>query len=117
MAMTSRTISIRAEIFNRRRSILSWVDGRPILIARVDDSLWAMNAVCSHMGCALLSDVEGPVATCPAHEAKWDIRTGALIAPPKVKPEAGCEYSESRVPLETYRVKEHDGLLEVDIDS
>ncbi len=114
--MTPRTISIRVDIFNRRRSILSWVDGRPVLITRVDGSLYAMNAICSHLGCALLTEVDGHVATCPAHEAKWDIRTGELLTPPKVRPEVKCEYSESRIPLETYRVREKDGLIEIDLD-
>jgi nitrite reductase/ring-hydroxylating ferredoxin subunit len=114
--MTWRTIRIRSEIFNRRKCILAWVNGKPVLVARVDGSLYAMNAICNHLGCALLDDVDGPLTTCPAHEAEWDIRTGELVAQAKVKPEVKCEYGDLGIPLETYKVRQRDGLLEIDMD-
>ncbi len=113
--MAWHRVSLSVRVFERRSSVLVWVQGRPILIARVDGKLYAMDAVCAHVGCALLSSTEGYESVCPAHEAKYDIRTGALVAPPRIKPELPCEEEESKVPLRTYPVAERDGLLEVEL--
>lgn len=113
--MVLRRVSISTRLFDHRSSVLTWVGGRPVLVARVDGRLYAMDAICAHMGCALLSQAEGPIAVCPAHEARYDVRTGLLIEPPKIKPEIPCEEEELRIPLRTYRVVEREGIFEVDI--
>ena len=84
-------------------------------MAKVGDALYAMDAVCAHLGCAILTDVNGAQVTCPAHEAAWDIRTGALLAEPKVKPEMPCEEEGLRVPLRTYPARDQDGFIEIDL--
>ena len=86
-----------------------------MLIARVDGKLYAMDAVCAHMGCALLTEAKDHTSVCPAHEARYDVRTGALVEPARIKPEIPCEMEELRIPLRTYPVVERDGLLEVDL--
>ncbi len=113
--MTFRKVSISTRVFARRSSILTWVNRRPVLVAKVGDGLYAMDAVCAHLGCAVLTEANGPQVTCPAHEAVWDIRTGALVAEPKIKPEMPCEEDAVKVPLRTYAVRERDGFLEVDL--
>jgi len=113
--MAFRRVSISTRVFSRRTSILTWVNRRPILVAKVGDAIYAMDAVCAHMGCALLGEAIGPQVTCPAHEAVWDIRTGALIAEPKVKPEMPCEEESLQVPLRIYPARERDGFIEVDL--
>ncbi len=113
--MTFRRVSVSTRIFSRRSSFLTWISGRPVLVAKAGDSLYAMDAVCAHMGCALLTEVSGTQVACPAHEAVWDIRTGALVAEPKIKPEMPCEEEALRAPLRTYRVREHDGFVELDV--
>ena len=86
-----------------------------MLVAKCDGKLYAMDAVCAHMGCALLTEASGPIAVCPAHEARYDVRTGELVEPAKIKPEIPCEAEELRLPLRTYRVAEKDGLIEVEM--
>lgn len=111
-----KRIGLSSKAFERRNSYVTWVDGKPILIAKYDGNYHAMNAVCAHMGCALLTDVEGNIATCPAHGARYDLTTGAMVEKPQVRPEVPCEYSESKTPLEIYRIRETpEGRLEIDI--
>ena len=113
--MARHRVAISLRLFEHRSSVLTWVAGRPVLIARVEGKLYAMDAVCAHMGCALLTEAQGPTSVCPAHEARYDVRTGALLESPKIKPEIPCEMEELRIPLRTYPVAERDGLLEVDV--
>ncbi len=113
--MTYRRVSISTRVFSRRSSILTWINHRPVLVAKVGDALYAMDGICAHMGCALLTESNGAQVTCPAHEAVWDLRTGALLAEPKVKPEMPCEEEALRVPLRTYPARERDGFIEVDL--
>ncbi|MEM3186517.1 MAG: Rieske 2Fe-2S domain-containing protein [Conexivisphaerales archaeon] len=111
-----KRIGISSRAFERRNSLITWVDGKPILIAKHNANYYALNAVCAHMGCALLTDVNGNIAICPAHGAKYDITTGAMIEKPQVRPEVPCEYSELKIPLTTYKVRETpQGPLEIDV--
>ena len=113
--MSFRRVSISTRIFSRRSSILTWVNRRPVLVAKVGEAYFAMDAVCAHLGCAVLTEANGTHVTCPAHEAVWDISTGVLVAEPKIKPEMPCEEDAIRAPLRTYPARERDGFLEVDI--
>ncbi len=113
--MTFRRVSISTRIFSRRSSVLTWINRRPVLIARVGDAVYAMDAVCAHLGCALLTEVSGAQVMCPAHEAVWDIRTGVLLAEPKIKPEMPCEQEALKAPLRTYPAREVDGFVEIEI--
>lgn len=107
-------IRIHSQVFEKRNSLLVWYNSRPILIVKEANNYYAMDAVCAHMGCALLSEVEGTVAVCPAHGAKYDVKTGELIEKPKVKPEVPCEFENIKIPLKTYKVSvAPDGLLEI----
>lgn len=55
--------------FEKRNSVITWVDNKPILVVKYGDNYYGMLAICAHMGgCALLTDVNGYVATCPAHQ-------------------------------------------------
>ena len=111
-----KRVGISSRAFEGRNAYVSWVDGRPILVTKYNGSYYAMNAICAHRGCVLLTEVEGNIATCAAHGAKYDVTTGALIEKPQVHPDAPCEYSESKTPLETYRIRETtEGSLEVDL--
>ncbi|MFP3257970.1 MAG: Rieske 2Fe-2S domain-containing protein [Caldivirga sp.] len=85
---------ILVKVFEKRNSIIAWVNNKPILIVKYGDRFYGMDAVCAHMGCALLTDVNGYVATCPAHLAKYDVRTGEMIEKPSVRPDVPCEYMQ-----------------------
>ncbi len=113
--MTFRKVSISTRVFSRRSSVVTWVNRRPVLVAKVGDSIYAMDAVCAHIGCALLTETTGTDVTCPAHEAVWDIRTGALVSEPKVHPEMPCEEEALKAPLRTYPAREREGFVEVDL--
>lgn len=111
-----RKIGVSTRAFDERNSLVSWVDGKPILIVKHEGKYHAMNAVCAHRGCVLLTSVEGSTATCLAHGAKYDITTGKMTEKARVHPEAPCEYSESETPLETYKIRETlEGTLEVNL--
>ena len=113
--MAFRRVALSTRIFEGRSSVVTWLQGRPVLVARVDGALYAMDAVCAHMGCALLTEVDGPIATCPAHRAKYDVRTGGVLEPAFVRPEQPCSEESLSVPLRTYRVREEEGFLAIDI--
>lgn len=74
-----------------------------------------MDAVCGHMGCAILDKVEDKEAICPAHKARYDITTGKKTSDAVIKPEIKCEYETIGENLKIYNVREDDGFLEVDM--
>lgn len=108
-------VRIHVHTFEGRNSILIWLKGRPVLIVKHGDRFYGMDAVCAHMGCALLTEVNGTTVTCPAHGARYDVRTGELIEKAHIRPEVMCEQENVTLPLKTYRVSVgEDGLLEVE---
>lgn len=42
-------MSILVKVFERRNSVITWVDGKPILIVKYGDNYYGMHAVCAHM--------------------------------------------------------------------
>jgi len=56
------------------------VDGKRLLLANVDGSFHAIDAVCSHMGGDLAQGkFDGRVVTCPRHGARYDVTTGEVV--------------------------------------
>jgi len=56
------------------------VEGRKLLIAGFGGKLYALDAVCSHMGGDLSKGrIESDLVICPRHGAQYDIRTGKLV--------------------------------------
>lgn len=59
------------------------IDGRMIAVVNLDGEFHAIDNICTH-AYALLTD--GPIVgceiQCPLHAARFDIRTGAVTAPP-----------------------------------
>ena len=64
------------------------VEGRKVLLYRDDETVYAIDDVCSHAG-ALLS--RGPVVdcvvTCPLHESQFDVRDGHIVRGPAHHPQ------------------------------
>lgn len=55
-------------------------EGRKILIARVGGTLYAIDAVCSHMGGELPKGrLDSHVVICPRHGSQYDVKTGKLV--------------------------------------
>ena len=73
-----------------------------IAIFRIDGEFYATSNICTHAS-ALLSDgfVEDCTIECPLHNGRFDIKTGKALTSPV------------EVDLETYRVRVHDGQVEV----
>jgi len=113
--MVFRRITISLKVFERTNSILTWIAGRPVLLSKYDGKYFAMDAVCAHMGCALLDRVEGNLAICPAHGAQYDITTGEKKVDAKIRPEVKCEYDSLTLPLKMYGTRENEGFLEIDL--
>lgn len=56
------------------------IEGKKVLIANFGGQLYAMDAVCSHMGGDLTKGrLESDVVICPRHGAQYDVRTGKLV--------------------------------------
>ena len=56
------------------------VQGKKMLVARVDGSFHAIDAVCSHMGGDLAKGrLSQGIVKCPRHGAEYDVRTGKLV--------------------------------------
>lgn len=113
--MTYYRVGISTKLFEKTNSVIAWVAGKPVLLATYRERYYAMDPVCSHMGCALIDHVEENEAVCPAHSARFDITSGKLLVSPRIKPEIKCEYTDSNNPLKTYDVRENNGFLEIDL--
>jgi 3-phenylpropionate/trans-cinnamate dioxygenase ferredoxin subunit len=78
------------------------VGGERLAIARTEGTLYAVQDRCSHddgplgEGC-----LEGYAVRCPRHGARFDVRTGAVLAAPAV------------VGIGTFAVREMNGRIEV----
>jgi nitrite reductase/ring-hydroxylating ferredoxin subunit len=108
-------VRILAKVFEERDHILTWFKGRPVLVVKRPEGLYAIDAVCAHMGCALLTEVDGYYAVCPAHKAKYDIRTGEMVEKPVVRPEVPCEFEAIKPPLKRYKARiTEDGFLDLE---
>ena len=79
------------------------VEGRSVALFRVKDDYFAIANVCLHRGGPLgEGNLSGSVVTCPWHGWKFDVRTGSFTVIPTLK-------------VATYRVKEQDGSVMVEV--
>lgn len=55
---------------------------REVLLARVDGKVYAIDNACGHSGYPLdKGKLDGYVVTCRWHDAKFDVRSGAVLTP------------------------------------
>lgn len=70
------------------------VDFDRVLIVRLDDGFYAVADECSHdAGTISEGSLAGHEVVCPRHGARFDVKTGAVTAPPAI------------VPIDTYETK------------
>jgi 3-phenylpropionate/trans-cinnamate dioxygenase ferredoxin subunit len=70
------------------------VDDQSVAVYNVGGAYYAIDDVCTHDGGPLAEGpIDGPVVECPRHGARFDVRTGAVLAPP------------ATVPVPTYAVR------------
>ena len=83
-----------------------------IYISSVNGKLYAINGVCSHAKC-ILGDLEpdGLKVRCFCHDAKFELETGKMVEPPFVAKNAPME----KLGLSTYKIREENGFIEVDL--
>jgi len=63
------------------------VDDVPVLLCNVDGTIYAVEDVCTHDGGELdQGRLDGACVECPRHGARFDVRTGAVMALPAVIP-------------------------------
>lgn len=68
---------------------LVWDGDTPIAVFNIDGDLYAIADVCTHDGGDLADgELFGHAIECPRHGARFDVRTGAVLAPPAVEPTA-----------------------------
>jgi 3-phenylpropionate/trans-cinnamate dioxygenase ferredoxin subunit len=59
------------------------VDGTEVAVFNIDGEFYALADICTHDGGTLADGtVEGYEIECPRHGARFDIRTGKVMAPP-----------------------------------
>lgn len=81
------------------------VAGTALLLVFHELSWWAIEDRCSHADCSFSSDGEvvDLIAVCDCHGSEFDVRTGAVLAPP------------ADDPIATYPVRLVESRVEVDI--
>ncbi|HEV2301553.1 MAG TPA: non-heme iron oxygenase ferredoxin subunit [Stellaceae bacterium] len=81
------------------------IAGRQIALYDCDGTLYATDNICTH-AYARLSDgwLDGTAIECPLHAARFDVRTGKVLAPPATED------------LRTYPVRVRDGDIEIRLD-
>ena len=78
------------------------VQGVMVAVFNVDGEYYAIEDMCTHDGSTLTGGkLEGDVIECPRHGARFNLRTGAVLAPPAYEP------------VPTLRVRVHDGKVQV----
>ena len=76
--------------------------GVPIVLARVNGQICALDDTCVHAGCSLSGGkLDGFTVTCPCHFSRYDMRDGSVINGPATMPEPH------------YDVRIHEGMIEV----
>jgi 3-phenylpropionate/trans-cinnamate dioxygenase ferredoxin subunit len=80
------------------------VRGKLIAVANVDGTFYAFDDTCTHEECSLAEgDLAGTTVTCMCHGAEFDVRTGAVLAPPAF------------VPVKVYRTRVEGGSLQIEV--
>ena len=63
-------------------------NGKPILLANLEGKYYAIGNKCMHMGCTLTNGkLVGENVECPCHGSTYNVKTGAVVRGPALKPE------------------------------
>lgn len=102
MAVEYLPVAEVAEVPAGRTKIIR-VAGTPIALLHVGGTIYALEHSCPHQGGPIgEGEIEGTTITCPWHEWKFDIRTGANDRDPTIL-------------AKTFAVKVADGLVLVEV--
>jgi 3-phenylpropionate/trans-cinnamate dioxygenase ferredoxin subunit len=79
-------------------------EGEAIVLVRCGGALYAVEDRCTHDGESLSgAEVEDCEIVCPRHFSHFDLKSGAALSPPAYEP------------LRTYRVREENGRVLVEV--
>ena len=79
--------------------------GRRIALCNVDGAFYAIADICTHDGGSLdQGELDGHQIECPRHGARFDVRSGRVLALPAV------------MPIRSYPVRVEDGVVKVGLD-
>jgi nitrite reductase/ring-hydroxylating ferredoxin subunit len=77
---------------------------KSILIANVGGQFYAINNICTHMGCSLSNGtLRGNQVQCPCHGSTFDVTNGSLVHGP------------ARLPEPSYKVTVEGENINVDV--
>lgn len=80
------------------------VGGTRIAIANVGGTLYAFDDTCTHEQCSLAEgDLAGTTVTCMCHGAEFDVRSGAVLAPPAL------------LPVKVYRTRVEGDAVQIEV--
>jgi nitrite reductase/ring-hydroxylating ferredoxin subunit len=81
------------------------VRGTRIAVANVGGTYYAFDDACTHEQCSLAEEGElaGTTLTCTCHGSEFDVRTGAVLAPP------------ATLPVKAYRTRVEGYALQVEV--
>ena len=80
------------------------INGARIAVANVQGAYYAFDDECTHEQCSLAEgDLAGTRVTCMCHGAEFDVRSGAVLAPPAV------------VPVKVYRTRVDGDALHIEV--
>ncbi len=75
-----------------------------IVVFWAEGEIYAVENICTHDGGELAGGpVDGTTVVCPRHGARFDLRTGAVLAPPAYGP------------LRTYPARIREGQVEIQL--
>jgi nitrite reductase/ring-hydroxylating ferredoxin subunit len=67
-------------------------EGKPILVVKREDRVYAIDGTCAHMGGPLAEGkLEGDTIQCPWHGSRFDIKDGNLVNGPSIYSQACME--------------------------
>lgn len=85
-----------------------------VLIANVDGSFYAVDAVCPHMsGFIPVGNLEKGIISCPTHGAQYDVKTGKLLK--DVDEEIRLATESGASDLQAYKLSITNGIIFIDI--
>ena len=93
------------------------IGNKEVVIAKVNDSFYAADNHCPHMGGKLSQGkLEGTIVTCPRHHSQFDLTDGHVV---RWTDWSGIKLSLSKAvksprPLKTYRVRSEGDKVFID---